>query len=421
MDPFLLLLLIILATIVLHGARHRHRLSLPPGPKGLPLIGNLFDRPTRNAWLTYADWASTYDSDLLSIKVLGQPVIILNSIKAAVELFEERSTNYSDRPSFYMLRQLMEWKWSFGFMRYYDGWRYLPSILQLQCGCRLSSHPIEHFRYPPEAQQLSQPDGFFQHVRHHAGSIILYLVYGYHVNPDDDEYITWFPFAAFQKEAEIAGNDALVLLNVPFELTTKAMTEGRAETSFITKSLERLHASEMVTLEEKNNAQIVKNCAATVCVVLTTILAMIRNPAVQRKAHAELYSVVGRKRLPNFEDRPNLPFVDAMAAPIAHASRNDDVYDGYSIPGGELLRQTLPLAIMHDEENAEAFDPERICPGRHLAVDAAYIAIVSLLWAVTMSPAQDSEGRDIIPDVTYADGLILRYRLIARGSKHRRE
>ncbi|KAF9017715.1 cytochrome P450 [Hymenopellis radicata] len=174
------------------GARHRHRLSLPPGPKGLPFIGNLFDRPTRNAWLTYADWASTYDSDLLSIKVLGQPVIILNSIKAAVELFEERSTNYSDRPSFYMLRQLMEWKWSFGFMRYSDGWRshrktfhqyfnsnavatYRP--IQLSASVTLLKH------------MLSQPDGFFQYVRHHAGSIILYVVYGYHVNPDDDEYV----------------------------------------------------------------------------------------------------------------------------------------------------------------------------------------------------------------------------------------
>ncbi len=98
MDPFLLLLLVVLATFVFYGARRRHRPPLPPGPRGLPLIGNLFDRPTRDVWLTYADWAFKYDSNLLSITVLGQPVIILNSIKAVVELFEERSTNYSDRP-----------------------------------------------------------------------------------------------------------------------------------------------------------------------------------------------------------------------------------------------------------------------------------------------------------------------------------
>ncbi|KAF8912670.1 cytochrome P450 [Mucidula mucida] len=484
MDPFLLLLLVVLATFVFYGARRRHRPPLPPGPRGRPLIGNLFDRPTRDVWLTYADWAFKYDSNLLSITVLGQPVIILNSIKAVVELFEERSTNYSDRPSFYMLRQLMEWKWAIGFMRYSDEWRSHRKIFHQYFNSNevAAYHPIElSASVTLLKHMLSQPDGFFRHVRHHAGSIILYLVYGYHVSPHDDEYVkiadnslrsagwamfpgnyaidylpilrylpAWVPFTASQREVEIASNDALILLNVPYESTTKAMSEGRAETSFITKSLERLHALETVTPEQKNNAQIVKNCAAvafaggadtTVSAVLTTILAMILNPAVQQKAHDELDSVVGRTRLPNFEDRPNLPFVTAIflesmrwrpvtPLAIAHASRNDDVYNGYFIPGGSTVLANV-WAIMHDEDNypnAEAFDPQRflgskpqpdptvmgafgysrrICPGRHLAVDTAYIAIVSLLWAFMMTPAQDPDGRDIVPDVAYADGLIL--------------
>jgi len=41
-------------------------------------------------------------------------------------------------------------------------------------------------------------------------------------------------------------------------------------------------------------------------------LAMLFHPDIQKKAQEELDSVIGRDRLPTFEDRPRLPFVDAV-------------------------------------------------------------------------------------------------------------
>ena len=35
-------------------------LPLPPGPKGYPLIGNLFDMPIHKPWLVYDQWRKTY-------------------------------------------------------------------------------------------------------------------------------------------------------------------------------------------------------------------------------------------------------------------------------------------------------------------------------------------------------------------------
>lgn len=42
------------------------------------------------------------------------------------------------------------------------------------------------------------------------------------------------------------------------------------------------------------------------------MLAMVLYPDVQAHAQAELDSVVGPSKLPDFEDRPSLPYVEAV-------------------------------------------------------------------------------------------------------------
>lgn len=41
-------------------------------------------------------------------------------------------------------------------------------------------------------------------------------------------------------------------------------------------------------------------------------LAMVLNPRVWKRAQAEIDAVVGTDRLPDFGDRPTLPYVDAI-------------------------------------------------------------------------------------------------------------
>ena len=33
---------------------------LPPGPKGLPVIGNVFDMPKSHDWITFTEWNERY-------------------------------------------------------------------------------------------------------------------------------------------------------------------------------------------------------------------------------------------------------------------------------------------------------------------------------------------------------------------------
>ena len=47
-------------------------LPLPPGPKGYPLIGNLFDMPVDKPWIVYDEWRKTYGKTYIINSLLPQ-------------------------------------------------------------------------------------------------------------------------------------------------------------------------------------------------------------------------------------------------------------------------------------------------------------------------------------------------------------
>jgi hypothetical protein len=85
------------------GLIHKTRRStFPPGPKGLPLVKNLFDTPASFDYETYEKWGRTY-GDVVYIEALHKKIVVLNSMQAAKDLMDQRSAIYSDRPYMPML------------------------------------------------------------------------------------------------------------------------------------------------------------------------------------------------------------------------------------------------------------------------------------------------------------------------------
>ena len=94
-------------------------LPLPPGPKPLPLIGNLLNFPRTLEWETYARWGKEFsayllimfrrtwrlirrlssgsDSDIIYVNFAGTKIVVLNSLRVANELLDRRSLKYSSR------------------------------------------------------------------------------------------------------------------------------------------------------------------------------------------------------------------------------------------------------------------------------------------------------------------------------------
>lgn len=79
------------------------RIPFPPGPQSRAIIGNLTDIPSAQPWITYTKWHEQY-GDLIHFQVFRQHVVIVNSVKVANDLFEKRSSIYSDRPVVPMIK-----------------------------------------------------------------------------------------------------------------------------------------------------------------------------------------------------------------------------------------------------------------------------------------------------------------------------
>lgn len=102
----------------LNGRVGTSRLPLPPGPKRLPLIGNLLDMPRTLEWRTYHSWAkelslfafaplfwrflmsvvnTRLESDIIYVNIAGTSLILLDTLEGANDLLDKRSSNYSSR------------------------------------------------------------------------------------------------------------------------------------------------------------------------------------------------------------------------------------------------------------------------------------------------------------------------------------
>lgn len=235
------------------------------------------------------------------------------------------------------------------------------------------------------------------------------------------------------------------ITSLPFEASLVQMT-SRLDRRFFTHNRVSIHHEEssssssspsdkkqpLFTLED------IKGAAATVLIagndttaatVMLLILYLMQNPAVQRKAQAEIDARCP-DRLPTFADTQHLGYLKLILhetyrmnplSPlgIPHASVADDVYEGMFIPKGTIVYQNV-WAMMHDESvysEPDRFWPERylsreeggngeplpvgnfgfgrrVCIGRNLAENSLVIVLAMILATVEIGWPVGKDGRE---------------------------
>ncbi|KAH8116168.1 cytochrome P450 [Phellopilus nigrolimitatus] len=380
----------------------------PPGPKGIPIFGNEFQIPRDKQWLRFHEWSQQY-GDIVGIKTMGQPVLILSSAQATFDLLETRGNIYSNRPRAVMAGELVGWNRGLGYAPYGERFKEFRRMFHQTMGPRSVQDLIpiqekENARFL--FRLLEKPRSFMEHARQSTGAIILMIAYGYSTQSENDPLVNiaeeamvgfskasepgafivdrfpflkyvpgWFPGADFQRIAKAMRKDLERLYNVPFEFVKSEIALGQFTPSFTSKYLtEKQDPSEDEKEFVKAAAASLYSvfCLQTPSSIASFILAMALYPGVQARGQAEIDAVVGTRRLPTFSDRNELRFVNAIvkeilrwnpAVPLGlpHQVVQNDVYRDYSIAKGTIVWANI-WSILHDDKmfpEPLEFRPER--------------------------------------------------------------
>jgi len=227
---------------------------------------------------------------------------------------------------------------------------------------------------------------------------------------------------------------------VPFKYVQDALAQGTAAPSMVSAALKDIDpekdADQIERLKCIASSAYGGGADTTSASLAVFFLAMVLYPEAQRRAQAEIDAVIGNDRLPTFEDRRSMPFLEATlreilrwhpVAPLglAHQAREADSFDGYYIPKGATVLPNV-WAMTHDEvryPDPNDFKPERflhsdgtlnddavsyvfgfgrrICPGRHFADESIWLAIAFILAVLKIErPAGFTEPEWILGQVS---------------------
>ncbi|EEB92602.1 hypothetical protein MPER_08863, partial [Moniliophthora perniciosa FA553] len=103
--------------------------KLPPGPRRLPLLGNLLQVPVLRPYPKFREWAKEY-GPIFSLRLGPQTVVVLNSPEAAHEILDNRARIYSSRAPPHVAHDIMSDGQRLVFLPYDKEWKAAKKTLQ---------------------------------------------------------------------------------------------------------------------------------------------------------------------------------------------------------------------------------------------------------------------------------------------------
>lgn len=326
---------------------------LPPGPKPVPVIGNAHQLPKSLPWLHLYHWSKEYGS-VMHLRMGSQPLIILSTHQAACDLLNRRSTRYSDRPRMVMAAELVA-KNMHLLLRPYDERYKLHQRMEaplLTSRSASSYRPLQDlesrqllFDVLGECDELGEKGVDLDHHFERAMASTIYcLSYGYRLKTGYEQELMDGKRvqAAFARTGQVGAYivDRFPKLNylpkflAPWKKEAEELYElerqlhvGNLEKGLdhrgwnFTKHMEASpEGRDMPTEELAFDLGILADAGldtSTVALDWFLVAWVTCGSRWVHRAQQLLEDVVGRDRMPTFDDRPKLAYIDAIGKGIS--------------------------------------------------------------------------------------------------------
>ncbi|RDX49713.1 cytochrome P450 [Lentinus brumalis] len=464
------LILVVYHTLLTNGGARGRPF---PGLRCIPILGNALQIPRTKVWEKLHEWGQIHGG-IYSMRLFWTPLLALNTLEAGRELLDKKSALYSNRP----LPKIIEMAgFDKGVVLEHDPHRQRHARKLMYMALQPRQLPLyrEEMIHHIDVMLhnlLQAPDNFVQHIHHMTASITMKISHGYSVTTHDDPYV--------RKAVEVADNFAVASLSsnhfvdgLPFlaklpsflpgmgfkmkarrwrqqyfslaeeghQRVKDDIAKGTAKPSLTYKALVDAepgdHPDDIIMFSA---TQLFIGADTVVSMLLSFILFMVSHPEVQKSAQEEILRVIGSDRLPTFEGRDALPYVESilievlrLRPPISAVTREagqHDVHKGFHVEKGTVLIVNF-WGMLREEKHypdPDTFKPERwlgcdrrqkshpynvafgfgrrACPGQYLAEELVFTSIAQILARFVISPAQDDNGDPVIPSDDSTNGGI---------------
>ncbi|KAF5891126.1 cytochrome P450 2D3-like, partial [Clarias magur] len=374
--------------------RTKRPTNFPPGPRAIPIFGNLLQLNIDNPLKDFERLAKRYGK-VYSLYI-GRPVVVLNGLKAIKEALVDKSEYFSGRPRNILVTHVMEDKGvvmaDFG-----PGWKELRrfdlrTLRNFGMGKRSMENRIldelKHMvgRLEQSVGSILDPQTLF----HDAASNIIYLVLISTRYEYGDKTLTEY-VRVFKENARIINGpwgmiyDAIPAaryLPLPFKKAfsnTKILKQrtvnmlNKHNTTRVPGQPRDFVDCYLDEIDKKgegftfNQLQLVMHMLdlhfagtdTTSNTLLAAFLYLITHPHIQEKCQQEIDVALEGKDHASFEDRHNMPYIQAViyecqrvasTVPLSvfHCTTRDTELMGYSIPKGTLIIPNL-TSVLNEE------------------------------------------------------------------------
>uniref|UniRef100_A0AAR2JI90 Cytochrome P450, family 2, subfamily X, polypeptide 9 n=1 Tax=Pygocentrus nattereri TaxID=42514 RepID=A0AAR2JI90_PYGNA len=371
--------------------------NFPPGPRPVPLLGNLFELTIGDPLKDFERLAQRY-GNVYSLYFGGTPAVVLNGFKAVKEALVIKAADFSGRPQNILMSHLTQGN-GVVFLDYGPAWKEhrrfaLTTLRNFGMGKRSMEDRIlgetEHIVacLDKSAGGSINPETLF----HKAASNIIYLVlYGTRLDYEDKTLQEYFDH--YDEVAKAANGpwgtiyDMVPIvraLPLPFK---KAFTHFEAIKAMIA-SMVRKHKTSRIPgepenfvdcyLDELDKVPVCKceeylsdlvrtimdlhggGTETTSNTLLTAFLYLMTKPGIQERCQKEIDDVLEGRAYASFEDRHKMPYTHAVIhesqriassfpLSVPHCTTKDTELMGYSIPKGTLIIPNL-LSVLREED-----------------------------------------------------------------------